>query len=283
MSQSDIGQSNIAARLVRSRAFCSTVIGAILLGAVLVGLETVPAVFAAHGPLILALDRVVLAIFVIEAILKIAAEGTRPWRYFRNPWNVFDFCITVVCLLPLDSAFAQVLRLARVARSLRLITAIPDLQRIVAALLRSLPSFGWITLLLLLVIYVYSVTGVFLFGKADPERFGSLWSSMLTMFSVLTLEGWFDVMDRQIKAGSPIVGPLFFVSFILSGTMIFLNLLVGVIVNNMSELSGDKASDAPASSTQDDAALARRLERIESLLERVAVDVESMRRSGGGR
>lgn len=72
-------------------------------------------------------------------------------------------------------------------------------------------------------------------------------------------------------------------SFILSGTMIFLNLLVGVIVNNMSELSGDKAPDAPASSTQDDAALARRVERIESLLERVAVDVESMRRSGGGR
>jgi voltage-gated sodium channel len=287
------GTGNLAARAVGSRFFGGTVIAAILAGAVLVGLETVPSVFEAHGGFILALDRVVLAIFVMEAILKIAAEGKRPWRYFANPWNVFDFSITAICLLPLNSTFAQVLRLARVARSLRLITAIPDLQLIVGALLRSLPSFGWITLLLLLLIYVYSVTGVFLFGKGDPERFGSLWSSVLTMFSVLTLEGWFDVMDNQIKAGSRIAGPLFFVSFILSGTMIFLNLLVGVIVNSMSEMPGTKEpAQAPAErsplpslrtpeTTGDDhSLLAERVQRIETLLERVAADVQAMRRSG---
>ncbi|MEY3230139.1 MAG: hypothetical protein RL689_226 [Planctomycetota bacterium] len=290
------GAGHLAAKIVGSKPFGGTVIAAILAGAVLVGLETVPTVFEAHGGLILALDRVVLAIFVVEAILKIAAEGKRPWRYFANPWNVFDFAITAICLLPLDSAFAQVLRLARVARSLRLITAIPDLQLIVGALLRSLPSFGWITLLLLLLIYVYSVTGVFLFGKGDPERFGSLWSSVLTMFSVLTLEGWFDVMDNQIKAGSRFAGPLFFVSFILSGTMIFLNLLVGVIVNSMSEMPGakepaeSKADRSPLPSLRapevpgdDHALLAERVQRIEAMLERVAADVHALRRSGGDR
>ncbi len=239
--------SNTAARLVHSGMFKSVVLGAILAGAIIVGLETVPAARESIGGVLVAIDRFVLAIFVLEVILKIAAEGRRPWRYFADPWNVFDFTVTVVCLLPLDAQFAQVLRLGRVGRSLRLVTALPRLQLIVGALLRSLPSFGWITLLLFTLLYAYSVMGVFLFGENDPERFGSLWSSMLTMFSVLTLEGWFDIMHDQMVGlprsdgsasmeTSPVAAPIFFVSFILSGTMIFLNLLVGVIVNSMSEM-----------------------------------------------
>ncbi|MFM7261423.1 MAG: ion transporter, partial [bacterium] len=250
-------RSNAAARVVGSGIFKGAVLGAILAGAVIVGLETVPAVHASFGGALLAIDRVVLAIFVLEVVLKIAAEGRKPWRYFADPWNIFDFTVTAICLLPLHAQFAQVLRLGRVARSLRLVTALPRLQLIVGALLRSLPSFGWITLLLFTLLYAYSVMGVFLFGENDPERFGSLWSSMLTMFSVLTLEGWFDTMRDQMvglppadgsAAGpvdpAPIAAPIFFVSFILSGTMIFLNLLVGVIVNSMSEMPGAEASVA---------------------------------------
>lgn len=239
---------NPAARVVASGPFKTIVLGAILVGAILVGLETVPSVRDSFGGALVAMDRVVLAIFLVEVVLKIAAEGRRPWRYFADPWNIFDFSVTAICLLPLHAQFAQVLRLGRVARSLRLVTALPRLQLIVGALLRSLPSFGWITLLLFTLLYAYSVMGVFLFGENDPARFGSLWSSMLTMFSVLTLEGWFDTMRDQMvglpqddgSAGvaSPIVAPLYFVSFILSGTMIFLNLLVGVIVNSMSEMPG---------------------------------------------
>ena len=259
-SDADRTPPNAAARVVGSGVFKGAVLGAILAGAVIVGLETVPSVRDAFGGALVAIDRVVLAIFVIEVVLKIAAEGRRPWRYFADPWNVFDFTVTAICLLPLHAQFAQVLRLGRVARSLRLVTALPRLQLIVGALLRSLPSFGWITLLLFTLLYAYSVMGVFLFGANDPERFGSLWSSMLTMFSVLTLEGWFDVMQDQMRGlprtdgsepdAQPIVSPLFFVSFILSGTMIFLNLLVGVIVNSMSEMPGAEASVAKK---QDDA------------------------------
>jgi len=220
---------------------------------------------------------------------------------------VFDFAVTAICLLPLDAKFAQVLRLGRVARSLRLVTALPRLQLIVGALLRSLPSFGWITLLLFTLLYAYSVMGVFLFGENDPERFGSLWSSMLTMFSVLTLEGWFDVMQDQMRGlpradgsepdAQPIVSPLFFVSFILSGTMIFLNLLVGVIVNSMSEMPGAEASVAKKQDDGEAAAasplpslhapgaeqahvtlLVERLARMESMLAELQAE---LRRRGG--
>ncbi|MFM7052332.1 MAG: ion transporter [Planctomycetota bacterium] len=301
METTDHGNRPLAARIVQGRAFKGTVLGAIVVGAVLVGLETVPAIHDAYGALLWSIDRVVLGVFVIEVLLKLAAEGRRPWRYFADPWNVFDFAVTAICLLPLDAKFAQVLRLGRVARSLRLITALPRLQVIVTALLRSLPSFGWITLLLLTLMYVYSVMAVFLFGANDPARFGSLWNSMLTMFSVLTLEGWFEVMTDQMNGiagadgaaahGSPVVAPLFFVSFIMSGTMIFLNLLVGVIVNSMSEIPGatdrDKASPlpsitAPAADSEHAPVIAERLARLEDAITAATAELAALRREKRG-
>ncbi len=252
----NIPKGNAAAAVANSTAFKTVVFAAIVVGAVLVGLDTVPSVHDSWGPAIGILDIAVIAIFVIEVIVKIAAWGRQPWRYFLDPWNLFDFSVTVLCVLPLNSNFVQVLRLGRVARSLRLVSALPRLQMIVGALLRSLPSFGWITLLLFTMLYTYSVMGVHLFGENDPEHFGSLWSSLLTMFGVLTLEGWLDLMRDQMNGlpkpdgspgiASPIAAPVFFVTFIMTGTMIFLNLLVGVIVNSMSELPDGERDDADA-------------------------------------
>lgn len=291
-------------RLVATRGFRGTVLGAILVGAVLVGLETIPEIQGRHGKTLWAIDRLVLTIFVVEALLKIAAEGRRPWRYFMDPWNVFDFTVTAVCLLPLHAEYAQVLRLGRVARSLRMVTALPRLQLIVGALLRSLPSFGWITLLLFTLLYSFSVMGVFLFGPNDPARFGSLWTSMLTMFGVLTLEGWVDIMrdqmdglpreDGTVSPGSPIAAPIFFVGFILSGTMIFLNLLVGVIVNSMSEMpeasspDGERPAESPLPSLHAPGAeaphvtlLVERLARIEAQMESLLEATRAARRERG--
>lgn len=309
----NIPTGNAAAAIANSTAFKTVVFAAIVLGAVLVGLDTVPPVHDAWGGAIKALDVVVIAVFVIEVIVKIAAWGRQPWRYFRDPWNLFDFSVTVLCVLPLNSNFVQVLRLGRVARSLRLVSALPRLQMIVGALLRSLPSFGWITLLLFTMLYTYSVMGVHLFGANDPEHFGSLWVSMLTMFGVLTLEGWLDLMQDQMRGipgpdgtagvASPIAAPVFFVSFIMTGTMIFLNLLVGVIVNSMSELpdgdTGAEAADgagdagpaartsassrasasplprlhAPGTEQPHDALLAERLAQLERLLSEMRADL----------
>ena len=293
----NIPTGNAAAAIANSTAFKGVVFAAILAGAVLVGLDTVPAVHESWGRAIRLLDLAVIAVFVIEVIVKIAAWGRQPWRYFLDPWNLFDFSVTVLCVLPLNSNFVQVLRLGRVARSLRLVSALPRLQMIVGALLRSLPSFGWITLLLFTMLYTYSVMGVHLFGDNDPEHFGSLWASLLTMFGVLTLEGWLDLMQAQMRGlpkpdgspgiASPIAAPVFFVTFIMTGTMIFLNLLVGVIVNSMSELpDGERGgADPPASSSPlprlhapgteqpHDALLAERLAQLERLLAEMRADL----------
>ena len=305
------GVSGWASGVVASRAFRTAVIGAIVAGSIVVGLETIPSVREAVGELLSVIDNIVVVMFVIEAALKIVAAGRRPMRYFGDPWNVFDFTITVVCLLPLDGRFSQVLRLARVARSLRLVKALPRLRLIVDALLRSLPSFGWIMLLLFLLLYVYSVMGVSLFGENDPDRFGALWKSMLTMFGILTLEGWVDIMRDQMTgiAGadgaeplhrSPVAAPVFFVTFILGGTMVFLNLLVGVIVNSLSQSAAEadreeaakeeavKAKEARATSplptiASVDGALAPtigdRLARVEAALDASLTELRALRAS----
>jgi len=174
--------------------------------------------------------------------LKILAGGSKPWQFFRDPWNVFDFVIVAVCLIPAgDTHYVAVLRILRVLRVLRMVTFFPDLRLIVGALLRSLPSMGFVMLLIAILFYVYAIIGVFLFGQADPVHFGDLHHAMVTLFQVLTLEGWAEIMDFHLygevaEGGRRIVALwpfIYFSSFILIGAMIIMNLIIGIIMNSM--------------------------------------------------
>lgn len=246
-------------KITASNAFAYTVLGLIVVAAALVGVETYPGVMERHGRLLHGLDRVIIWLFAAEAALKIAAGGRRWYDYFRDPWNLFDFTIVVVCFLPVDAQYAQVLRLARVLRALRLVSAIPKLQLLVGALLASLPSMFFVGLLLSILFYVYAVTAVFLFRDNDPVHFGSLQLSLLSLFRVVTLEDWTDVMYIQMWGSAnypfseqdlarhtfhstprPLVGALFFVSFVALGTMIMLNLFIGVIINSMDDAQSER-------------------------------------------
>jgi len=240
------------ARLVDSKGFQNTIIVVILAAAVVVGLETYPALMQRYGKVLLTIDWIILGLFIVEAALKMAQHGRRWYRYFRDPWNVFDFSIIMVCLLPFGGHFAAVLRLARILRVLRLITTLPKLQLLVGSLIKSIPSIGYVGMLLGLLFYVYAVIGVSLFRENDPIHFGNLEMSLLTLFRVVTLEDWTDVMYIQMfgsdvyaidnpaavperSHAQPVTGALYFVSFILVGTMVMMNLFIGVIINSMQE------------------------------------------------
>ncbi len=198
----------------------------------------------AHGEVFHALDRAVLGLFVAELALRLGAHGRTPWRFFRDPWNSFDAVIVGVCLLPFHTEFAAVLRLVRVLRVLRLVTAVPRLQLLVGALIKSIPSMSYVALLLSLLFYVYAVGGVALFGAGDPDHFGTLPGAALTLFQVVTMEGWVEVMHAQFPAWPARAVPvLYFLSFILLGTMIILNLFIGVIVNGMDEARQEMADE----------------------------------------
>lgn len=232
------------------------IIGVIVLAGVLVGLETSEKLVAQYGTILHGIDKLILLIFIAEIVIKMAAEGSRPLNYFRNGWNVFDFSIVAVCLLPSTGAWVTVVRLARILRAVRLITQIPRLQVLVGALLKSLPSMGYVSLLLGLHFYVYAVMGTFLFRGNDPGHFGDLGNSMLSLFRVVTLEDWTDVMYSSVhgtavyNAQGPIpVGPepyafgywgvLYFVSFVVVGAMVMINLFVGVMVTSLSEAQAE--------------------------------------------
>lgn len=226
-------------RLVESRLFRAFVLVVILLGGVLAGLETSATLRAQHGALLQTLDTVVIGIFVVEIVLKLVAHGRRPLAFFRDGWNVFDFLVVVFCLLPVGGPFAAVLRLARVLRLLRLFSALPKLQLLVGALLKSLSAMGYVTLLLALLFYIYAVAGVHWFGRADDVDFGTLPAALFTLFRVVTLDNWGDVFNRVIEHVHAFKVALYFVSFIVFGTMIILNLFIGIILNSMSEMHAE--------------------------------------------
>ncbi len=215
--------------------FQTAIIVLILINAVVFGLEAIPPVVEQAGPLLALLDGVILWVFVIEIVVRLGIFG--PVRFFRDPWSVFDFLVIGVALLPASGSLSA-LRALRVLRVLRLVSVMPSLRAVVDALLRALPSMASVAALLALVLYVGAVIATKLFGATYPERFGDLGNSLLTMFQILTLEGWPDIM-REVLTTHPWAW-LFFVPFVLIATFAILNLVVAVIVESMQ--SGVKAA-----------------------------------------
>ena len=161
--------------------FQNFIIGVILAAGVVVGMQTYVGFAARNYDILHLLDQIILWIFVAEVVIKIGAEGKQPWNYFKDSWNVFDFIIVAVCFLPFDNAgFVAVLRLARILRVFKLVTALPRLQLIVGALLKSIPSMGYVFMLMALHFYIYGCMATFLYHANDPIHFGDLQTSMLS-------------------------------------------------------------------------------------------------------
>ncbi len=247
-------------KIAEAKWFQNFITLVILIAGILVGIATYPEFSERHHSILEALNKIVLWIFVAEVVIKMVAEGKKPWRYFYDGWNVFDFVIVAAAFLPFGGSSVAVLRLLRLLRVLKLVKALPKLQLLVSALLKSIPSMGYVSILLLLLFYIYAVAAVFFFGGNDPIHFENLQMSMLSLFRVVTLEDWTDVMYINMygcdnygydgnealctnPSASPIGAAVFFVSFVLLGTMIILNLFIGVIMNGMDEAREEAIED----------------------------------------
>lgn len=274
---------------LRDQAWFQNFIVAIILAAgVLVGIQTYPEMVAQYGETMDLLDAIILWIFVAEIVVKMGAEGSKPWRYFFDPWNVFDFLIVAVCFLPIGAEYVAVLRLARLLRVLKLVKALPKLQVLVGALLKSIPSMFYIGILLFGLFYLYSVLGTFLFQANDPVHFRDLQTAHLSMYRVSTLEDWTDVMyinqygcdeyGYDESSTHPCTNPqafgwisvFFFSSFVLLATMIILNLFIGVIMTGMEEAQHD-LNEAPEGSYDD------RMNKILDQLTALQDELEALR------
>jgi voltage-gated sodium channel len=218
-----------ARRFVESRPFQRTIIVLIVLNAIVLGLETSPAVVAQWGSLLSLADRAMLAVFVVELLLRLFAHRG---AFFRDPWSVFDLIVVGIALLPASGPLA-VLRALRVLRVLRLVSASKSMRGVVGALLAALPGMGSIAALLALVLYVAAVMATKLFGAIAPAYFSSLGGSLFTLFQIMTMEGWADIA-REVMVEAPLAW-VFFLAFILVSTFTVLNLFIAVVVNAMQE------------------------------------------------
>lgn len=217
-------------QFVEKNSFQTFIIALIIFNSITIGMETSDYIMNSFGRTLLLIDKIILAIFVIEILLKLYAYR---FGFFRSGWNVFDFLIVAIALLPASGTLA-VLRSLRIFRSLRLIKNLPRLRFIVESLLLSLPSIGWIFVLLTLVFYVFSVIGTKLFAASFPQWFGTLWASMFSLFQVMTLEGWAEIA-RSVNEKYPFSN-VYFISFILIASYTTLNIFIAIVVNTMSEI-----------------------------------------------
>jgi voltage-gated sodium channel len=220
-----------AQRVVAARWFEPVMIGLILFNGVLIGLETSHDFVATYGYWLHMGNDIILGIFIIEVVLKLAAVSPRFGLYFGNGWNLFDFTVVVLSLIPATGEFALVARLIRVLRVLRLVSAVPQLRLIVATLVRSIPSMGHVLMLMSIIFYIYAITGFHLFHDLDAKHWGTLGTALLTLFKIVTLEGWIEIMNTVIEARP--WSWIYFISFILIGTFVMLNLFIAVVINNL--------------------------------------------------
>ena len=246
-------------RLIDPRLFTNTILAVILFNAVLLGLETSSSAMQAAGSLIHALDMACLGIFVAELVLKLFA---RRLAFFRSGWNIFDFLIVSISLVPAAQGFS-VLRALRILRLLRVISVAPTLRRVVEGFVRALPGMGSVFVLMGMLFYIGAVMATKLFGAAFPEWFGDLGNSAYTLFQVMTLESWSMGIVRPVMEVFPYAW-LFFVPFIMVTTFAVVNLLVGLIVNSMQSAHNEE-SDARTSDYRDE--VLARLKAIEERLQ----------------
>jgi len=250
----------LAQKITKNKTFSFFIFILIFSSAIIIGIETYSEIAAKHIVLLKLLDKLIISCFVLEIGLKIVSNGKRPWNFFSDPWNVFDFVIVAVCLIPAgDTHFFAAFRILRVLRILRMITFLPKLRLIIGALVKSIPSMGYIILLISILFYVYAIVGVLVFGASDPMHFGDLHHSLVTLFKVLTLEGWTDIMNPLIFGTASdgnmqiiSIWPfLYFASFILIGAMIIMNLFIGVIMNSMQESQNELTQELQEIKFQD--------------------------------
>jgi len=227
--------------IAQARWFENLTVGVIILNAIVLGLETYPTLTRDYAEVLHAANGAFLAYFTVEITIRIVAYDRRPWAFFRSGWNVFDFVIISAAYLPGVRENATFVRLLRV---FRLFTLLPDMRILVAGMVRSFRPLGGLALLFAMVFYVYGMLGWILFSDIDPAHWRNVGRALLTMFQLVTVEGWYEVQDAAL-AYEPWAW-VYFVSFIIISAFVLFNMVIGVVINSMEEARAQANTEAEA-------------------------------------
>jgi voltage-gated sodium channel len=228
-----VPRGNAAARIVDSTPFTAIVVGTIAVNAVVLGLQTYEELEDRWGSLLLAINAACVGVFIVELAIRMAAFWPKPFQFFRNGWNIFDFVVVGATFVPGISGSSTLLRLLRLLRVVRIVRVLPDLRILLLGVWRSVPPLASIAAVTAMILFVYGMVGWILFADELPEQWGNIGRAMLTLFVMLTLENWPGYMEDAME-----IHPwawLYFVSFILVAAFVVLNVLIGIVLNSMEE------------------------------------------------
>jgi voltage-gated sodium channel len=255
--------TELACRIAENPRFQHVILAVIVVGAIVTGVETSAVLTARYGAVVAALEMLIQTVFVVEIAIRLLACWPRPLSFFKNGWNVFDFVVVAASLLPQAGAFAIVARLTRLMRITRLVSVFPELRLIIGTMLRSIPSMGHVIVLLSLLIYVYAILGFHFFRFADPAHWGSLGAALLTLFQMLTLEGWVEI-QQAVLTTHPWAW-VYFSSFVFVAVFVVVNLFIAVVINNLESVKHEQQVESDRDSSHHEL-----LEMIELVRERLA-------------
>jgi voltage-gated sodium channel len=247
------------ARVVYSKWFEFTIAAVILLNAIALGMLTLPGLSAGTVQSALTIDTIAFWIYVVELSLRIASYGKKPWMFFSRGWNIFDFI--VIGLSPFFQGQSTVLRLLRLFRLIRIFRFLPEVRILSTSIMKSIPPLLSMSVLITLLLFLYGMAGVYVFGAEAPESWGNIAVSMKSLFILLTLEN-FPVYLEEGLLISPLALP-FFLSYVFLIVFTVLNVLIGIVLNAMDEA---RAEDKSAEREHD------QLEKIVESLERFIAD-----------
>jgi voltage-gated sodium channel len=219
-------------RLRSNKLFEVVVIATIVFSALVIGVKTYPLPPWALQSVVI-MDWAITLFFLTEIIVRFLGEPNKR-RFFHSAWNIFDTLIVVVSLIPIeDSEMALIGRLVRIFRVLRMVSIIPELRTLLNSLVKAMPQLGYVALMMFIIFYIYAAIGSTFFAEINPDLWGDIAISMLTLFRVMTFEDWTDVMYETMA-----VYPLtwaYYLSFIFLSAFAFLNMIIGIVVNVLEE------------------------------------------------
>jgi len=220
-----------------SRIFQIGVIVVILLSALSIGVNThdLNITIFVNFDLLSFFDTAVTVFFICEITIRFLAYEHKK-DFLKSGWNIFDLLVVIGSLIP-EGEGLLLARLLRVFRVLRLVSMIPELRLLVNALIKAIPRMGYIALLMFVIFYIYAAAGSMLFERVNQDLWGDVSISMLTLFRVATFEDWTDVMYETMSYpyADYSWSWLFYLSFIFLTAFIFLNMMVGTILDVMSQ------------------------------------------------
>lgn len=256
-------------KITKDKRFEFTMMAVIIFSALVIGINTFNIDPLLESALFY-VDNLITIIFVIEIGLRMAAEK-KVSDFFKDGWNIFDFVIVAVSLIPVNGDYANVARLIRIFRMLRLITLLPELKVIITALFKSAKSIGYVMILMFIIFYVFAVVGTILFESAPSGLWRDVGVALLTLFRVMTFEDWTDVMYETME-----IYPwswLYYLLFIFLTTFTFLNMIIGIILDTLNEEHKkveqervDEDKELLLEILQHNRNLEQKIERLESLI-----------------